>query len=335
MLQTQTRSKSAFERNAYEVRIIAISGFLGQVKSVTLAPRLLMVGMSCLDQSWQVEAFPPSRSRTPATAFREQGGGPAATAAVTAARLGASASLWSVHGDDGNGRRLCAELEGYGVDVRCVRALPEAVTPVSAVLVAPGGERFIFPYRDPRLAEVGGDWELEGLDFACVLVDTRYPNLSERVLVEAARLGIPSVGDFGDAAHWHLARYAEHLIVSEECAAQVCGDVWDPDAPELALAYLRQLEGQTVGVTLGTRGFVYDAGDGPSWAAAMPIDAVDTTGAGDVFHGAYTYALAQGWDAAVRAQFASAAAALSCRGVGREAIPTLGEVGDFLVLFGA
>lgn len=294
-----------------------------------------MVGMSCLDQFWQVEVFPPTRSRTPTTAYRAQGGGPAATAAVTAARLGASASLWSVHGDDGNGRLLRAELEGYGVDVSGVRVVPEAVTPVSAVLVAPGGERFIFPYRDSSLAEVGGDWEVEGLDFACVLVDTRYPRLSEHSFAEAARWGVPSVGDFGDAAHWHLARYAAHLIVSEECAAQVCGDVWDADAPEPSLARLRQFEGQTVGVTLGSRGFVYDAGDGPCWTAALPIEAVDTTGAGDVFHGAYAYALARSWDAAARARFASAAAALSCRGVGREAIPTLGEVSDFLASLGA
>lgn len=294
-----------------------------------------MVGMSCLDQLWQVERFPPARSRTPATVYRTQGGGPAATAAVTAARLGASVSLWSVHGDDANGRLLEAELEHYGVDVSRVQAVPGGTTPVSAVLVAPGGERFIFPYRDPRLERAGEGWteDWTGDDLAAfdgVLVDTRYPRLSERVLAEAARLGIPSVGDFADASHWHLAGSVSHLIASEECAQGVCAGLWNADAPEPALARLRQFGGQTVGVTLGAKGFVYDVGSGTRWIPAPSVAVLDTTGAGDVFHGAYTYALARGLGAHGCARFATATAALSCRGVGREAIPTLDEVTAFL-----
>ena len=307
-------------------------GGVAEVSYVTPPPpRLLMVGMSCLDQLWQVERFPPTGSRTPATAYRTHGGGPAATAAVTAARLGASVSLWSVHGDDANGQLLRAELERYGVDVSGVETVSGGITPVSAVLVAPGGERFIFPYRDPKLADTGEDWTEDWAgndlaDFDGVLVDTRYPRLSERVLAEAARLGIPSVGDFADASHWHLSGSVSHLIASEECAQGVCTDLWDADALEPALARLRQFEGQTVAVTLGAKGFVYDAGSGMRRIPAPAVPVLDTTGAGDVFHGAYTYALARGLDADGCARFATATAALSCRGVGREAIPTLDEV---------
>lgn len=299
---------------------------------MSAAPRLLMVGMSCLDQFWQVGSFPPTQSRNPAAVYRAQGGGPAATAAVTAARLGASATLWSVHGDDANGRFLRAELGRYGVDVSNVRTVSGTVTPVSAVLGTPDGERFIFPYRDPRLEHASEDWEVSDLStFSCVLVDTRYPRLSEKVLTEAARRGVPSVGDFGDASHWQLARSVTHLVAAEECVREVCGDVWDANAPEPSLGRLRQFTGQWVGVTLGAEGFVYDAGDGACWVPAPPILVVDTTGAGDVFHGAFAYALARGWNARMCARFASVAAALSCRGVGREAIPTLDEVTAFLV----
>ena len=73
--------------------------------------KLLMVGLSCTDHSWQVEAFPPLTSRAYASAYRMQGGGGAATAAVTAARLGAAqVELWATHGDDANGRSALAEL---------------------------------------------------------------------------------------------------------------------------------------------------------------------------------------------------------------------------------
>lgn len=295
------------------------------------APRLLMVGMSCLDQFWQVERFPPLDSRTPATVYRTQGGGPAATAAVTAARLGASVTLWTMHGDDANGRALSDELARYGVEVAGVRAVPGAVTPVSAVLGTPSGERYIFPYRDPQLAQLGAAWDVRTLHtFDCVLADTRYPELSLRVLKEAMRLGIPAVGDFGDASAWHLARYVTHLIASEECARTAAGELWEEGKLEPAPKRLRQFGGQTVGITLGERGFVYDAGAGSCRVPAYPVEVVDTTGAGDVFHGAYACALMQGWETETCARFASAAAALSCRGVGREAVPTLTEVLAFL-----
>lgn len=290
-----------------------------------------MVGMSCLDEFWQLESFPPRDSRTPATTYRTQGGGPAATAAVTAARLGANVALWSFHGDDANGRALSAELGRYGVDVSRVRAVEGAVTPVSAVLGTASGERYIFPYRDPRLAGLGDDWDVRGLEtFDCLLADTRYPQLSARVLREAQRLGLPAVGDFGDAASWQLARFVTHLIASEECAQAVAGEVWAEGQLESALLPLQAREGQTVGVTLGERGFMYRAGDSVRQDVrhlpAYPVEVIDTTGAGDVFHGAYAYALACGRNADECAHFAGAAAALSCRGVGREAIPTLGEV---------
>jgi sulfofructose kinase len=290
-----------------------------------------MVGMSCLDQFWQVAQFPPQHSRTPTTRYRTQGGGPAATAAVAAARLGAQVSLWSFHGDDANGHALKDELGRHGVDISCIPAVEGAITPVSAVLGTEAGERYIFPYRDAGLAGLGADWDVGDLaSFGCVLADVRYPRLSKRVLEEAERCGTPTVGDFGDASEWSLARFVTHLIVSEECAQAILGDTWDiacdVERLEPALARLRQGKGQTVGITLGERGFVYDAGEGMQHIPAFPAEVVDTTGAGDVFHGAYAYALACGWTPEGCARFASGAAALACQGVGREALPKLNDV---------
>ena len=82
-----------------------------------------------------------------------------------------------------------------------------------------------------------------------------------------------------------------------------------------------------MGITLGEQGFLYEAEEGMRHILrAARRGARDTNGAGDVFHGAYAYAVAQGWDTAQSGLFASVTAALSCTGLGREAIPTAGEV---------
>ena len=287
-----------------------------------------MVGLSCIDHIWQTSVFPPQGSRTHATAYRSQGGGPAATAAVAAARLGAQVELWSVLGDDVNGQAALAELEAYGVECSGVRVPHDSETIVSGILVAPDGERYIFPYFGRGLSDSAEGLELSRVgSFDCLLTDTRYPVMNEAVLKEAKRCGVPVVADFGNSSNWHLAKYATYLIVSEECARERLG----ADPENASLADLRQAEGQLVGVTLGENGFVYEHDDQFRHIPALPVDVVDTTGAGDVFHGAYAYAVARGWDVGRCGLFASVTAALKCTALGgRTGIPTAAEVEQLL-----
>lgn len=291
-------------------------------------PRLLMVGLSCIDHVWQVESFPPTNSRTRATAYRSQGGGPAATAAVTAARLGAHAELWAIHGDDANGRAAAAELEAFGVTCTGLRTPEGAETVVSGILVAPDGERYIFPYYPANLRDSAEGLELSRVkDFGCILTDARHPVMSEAVLKEASGHGVPTVGDFSNTRDWHLTRYVDYLIASEECAAEVLGR----NEPEAALAALRQFDSQLVGITLGEHGFIFEHQGDVRHIPALAVDVVDTTGAGDVFHGAYAYAVARGWDVGRCGLFASVTAALKCTALGgRAGIPTAIEVEHLL-----
>ena len=288
---------------------------------------LVLVGLSCCDHIWQVAQYPPRLSRTPATSYRMQGGGPAATAAVTAARLGAKAELWAIHGDDANGRAAKGELERFGVDTSQLRVVPGAATWVSAVLVAPDGERFIFPFAGSGLSDTADTLDAERLTSVdCVLVDGRHPKMCGWAAAEARRRGIPTVGDFGDARSFDLAVEVDYLIASEECAGQVSGQ----SDPEAALSALRRFEGQFVGITLGEQGFLYDDGRRVRHLPALSVDVVDTTGAGDVFHGAFAFAVARGDPPSRCALFASVAAALSCQGLGRTTIPALAAVEHLL-----
>ncbi len=286
-------------------------------------PRILFVGLSCVDHIWQVDRFPPTSSRTHSSAYRMQGGGPAATAAVTAARLGASSELWAIHGDDLNGRAALEELKSFGVDTSQLRMVTGGTTWVSAVLVDGAGERYIFPYRGAGLVDEAEGWDFSSVKrAACVLTDGRHPKVSEAVLKEAKRLGVPTLGDWSNTRNWELTQHLDYLLVSEECAAEILGR----NDPEAALAALRWHPEQIVGITLGEQGFLYEAEEGVRHISALPVEVRDTNGAGDVFHGAYAYAVAGGQDAAQSGLFASVTAALSCTGLGRGAIPTAGEV---------
>ena len=298
-------------------------------KLPSLPPRLLMAGLSCIDHLWQVERFPPIRSRTHSSAYSVQGGGPAATAAVAAARLGARSELWALHGDDANGRFVHDELRSLGVGVDGVALLPDAVTFVSAVLTVPHGERYIFPFRGRGLEDDPRFWDLERVvDFDALLIDARFPNVCRALLERAAAAGVPTLGDFGNTLNFELSEGVDYLLASEECAAEVLGR----NDPEAALGALRWHPDQVVGITLGAEGFVFHDGAELRHIPALPVEVVDSTGAGDVFHGAFTFGVALGWPPAQCGLFASVAAALSCTAVGRGAIPTAAEVQQLLEL---
>jgi sugar/nucleoside kinase (ribokinase family) len=107
---------------------------------------------------------------------------------------------------------------------------------------------------------------------------------------------------------------------------------WLPDGPPEEVAQRLFDEGAEIAiVTLGERGAVACWDRGLQRLPAYPVEVVDTTGAGDAYHGAFMYALLQGWDVPRMAKFASAVGSLNCRAMGgRSALPTRAEVDRFM-----
>ncbi|MBO1436651.1 PfkB family carbohydrate kinase [Meiothermus sp. CFH 77666] len=276
--------------------------------------KVLTIGWANLDQRYYIEAFPPRESRTGVRAYRETLGGPAAVAAVAAARLGAEAHLLSRRGDDAAGERLEEMLRAEGVKPHFQLG---AATPVSAVLVTPEGERFIFPYR-PALPEelvLNEERLLKGA--GALLLDGRWAAAGYGLGQAARERGIPVVLDLDRDRDddWMLTQVATHVVASEELAAKLGG-------VEALLARLQGL-GVFAAVTLGAEGVAYGGGQ----VAAHRVHVQDTTGAGDVFHGAFTLAVAEGKGNVEALEFASAVAALHCA---KGQPPTLAEVRAFL-----
>lgn len=293
---------------------------------------VVCVGMAVWDRILSVPALPSAATKLYATALSETGGGPAATAACAIARLGGAARLVARTGEDATGRAIAAELrDGFGVDTRWLRLLPGARSAVSTVALDPSGERLIlaFPGEGLEVAPDWVDWD-RALDGAgCVLADMGWPRAAERALLEARARGVPTVLD-ADLSPRPEARglvpLADHAVFSEAGLRALTGET-DPRAALTALP-LRA----TLGVTLGARGYLWRDPTGWHSSPAPAIAAVDTLGAGDVFHGAFALALAEGRTAAGAARLANAAAALKCtRPGGRQGTPSRTEVETLLL----
>jgi sulfofructose kinase len=294
--------------------------------------RVTSIGMSGLDRIMRVESFATGGSKIYASGYDEIGGGPAATAAVAVKRLGGTACLIARVGEDATGDVIRSELAGHGVDVSLMRTLRGAQSAASNVTVDDRGERQITHFIGQGL-DVEADWidasSFDGTDV--VLADMGWRRGAQRALALATAAGIPTVLDADmsvDPRAGELLTLADHVVFSEAALRQMSGLADPADALRWARGRVR---GPYVGVTVGALGYLWLAGETLHAMPGYPVTAVDTLGAGDVFHGAYALALAEGRDVAAAARFANAAAAIKCtRASGRRGIPLRNEVDAWL-----
>lgn len=292
--------------------------------SAPVRPHVLCVGFAAHDFVFSLDRMPDAATKYRATGFRSVGGGNAATAAVAAARLGARAQLVTRLGDDAIGESMLAEFSAYGVDAALSRRFAGCVSPVSAVLVDGAGERMIVNYVDPALP-VATEWLPEIPDgVGAVLGDVRWPEGSAAMLAKAKARGLPAILD-GD-----LPGCSPELLASATLVAFSAGGLARTTGEGAIEAGLRRAatmcEAQAM-ATDGANGVFWLEGGRLAHCPAFAVRAVDTLGAGDVFHGALAVALAEGRMLAAAARFASAAAAIKVtRFGGRAGAPTRGEV---------
>lgn len=293
--------------------------------------RLLTCGIVTWDLLFRVEEIPSTPIEIAALDCVGTGGGMAASAACAIGRLGGEIEFWGRCGDDAIGDDILADMRGYGVRVDRVRRIAGHSSPVSAILIDRRGERLIVPYYDPRLDQ-DPSWlpVADMASFDGVMVDVRWPAGAARALDAARAAGAIAMLDADLAPHAvleDLMARATHVVWSEVALTDWSGS---PD-PETGLRAARRRFDGFLGVTVGAGGFRWLDGDRMRGEPAPGIVAVDTLAAGDVFHGAFMLALAEGRDIATAARFANIAAAFKCRGFGsRTTTPGRAEVEAFL-----
>jgi sulfofructose kinase len=297
----------------------------GSVFDPARPPRLICLGLSALDITWSVESLPAGPGKSRAVDLRERGGGMAANAAAAAARLGAEVAFWGRAGDDSAGIVMRDELARARVDVTAFRLFEGARSSVSGIVVDARGERTIVNFRGADLPADPVWLPLDAVAGAdAVLADPRWPEGALVLFRAARRHGVATVLD-GDVAE---AAVFEALLPWVDCAVFSAPGLAGLAAPagdvEAQLRAARRHGCGLAAVTLGEHGMAWLDGAGLHRLPAFAVDVVDTTGAGDVFHGALAFALGAGVPVAEAFEFSTVVAALKCRQAGgREGVPDL------------
>jgi len=293
---------------------------------------VLGIGTAAVDDLLYLDRFPHPDSKVPVREAHRQGGGLTATALVAAARLGAKAAYCGLLGEDELSVFTERELEREGVDCSlCVRS--EGGRPFhSVILVEREGNTRTILYQpgtiEPPLEAITAD-----LVASCrvLFIDHNAPNAGLRAARLAHQTGVPVVADIEVAEFAGLDEFlalADHLIVGQSLAARLCGQM----EPEEQTAMLARSGRACTVITAGERGCWYSLRGGPVLhQPAFRVQVVDTTGCGDVFHGVYAAALAQGEGIPGAIRLASAAAAIKAtRPGGRAGIPDRAAVERFI-----
>ncbi|WP_170979344.1 PfkB family carbohydrate kinase [Roseomonas sp. HF4] len=279
-------------------------------------PLVICLGNVVADHTFRVEDIPQPPAKVPARGYSIGPGGMAANAAIAVVRLGGRAAFWGRIGDDLNGEPLAEALEAEGVDVTGLRRVPGGRTPVGAVLVDPRGERTIISFRGSGLG-TDTDWlPLDMIrDAGALCCDPRWPEGVTVAAAAAREAGVPVILD-GERSETRilvdLVPRVDHPIFSVPGLANYAPGRDPEEGLRQALA---SGPVKVAAVTQGEKGVLWMAAgdDKPTRTPPLPVEATNTTGAGDVFHGAYALAMAEGMAVADAMRFAAAAGALRAR----------------------
>ncbi|MGD9412063.1 MAG: PfkB family carbohydrate kinase [Desulfobacterales bacterium] len=288
---------------------------------------VLCVGHASYDLVFAVDHHPGADEKTFAEKFISCGGGPAANAAVTVSRLGLKSAFAGHLGNDFFGQRHFEELGQEAVNTDLI-VRSDSPTPLSAILVKPDGRRTVVNYKGDTPSLPADCIDLARWQPQVILFDGHEPEVSLALMKDVNGRGISTVLDAGSVhrGSLKLLERVDYIVASQKFAHECTGR----ENPRQAALKLGQA-GAAVVITLGEAGLVWKNEDGSGSLPAFSIDAVDTTGAGDAFHGAFAAGLAQGKPWKDLLVYASAVGALCCTKYGgRPAIPTAGELARFL-----
>jgi len=290
---------------------------VAEVKLARSKVDVVGLGLNATDTVMTVRKFPALGGKERVVAASMQAGGQVATALVTCRRLGLKVRYIGKVGNDPAGRLQLDSLRREGLDMAYIKVMRGVPNQYGYILVDQAtGERTIFWDRDARLAVQPKELKpiaitsarllhLDGCDVDAALVAARW----------AHRARIPVLADL-DTVYRNVEKlfpYIDYLIASTQFLPTVTGHA----DPFKVLEYMaREYHVHTPGMTLGRDGALVYHGGQFYYSPGFVVETVDTTGAGDVFHGAFAYALLEGWDLPRALDFSNAMAALNCTVLG-------------------
>jgi ribokinase len=306
-------------------------------------------GTNAVDYLSILDPYPNLDEKVEVIQSSMQGGGPVPTAMVTLAKLGAKVAYVGKIGDDAEGKFVKDQLEKEGVTTDYLIIDEESKTAQAFIWVdKKTGKRTVAldktKLNGTKISELKF---LNSISTRFLHIDAREREVNIFLAKWAKKLGAKvslDVGSFRSGVE-SVFSLTDHLIVSKKFACGIT-KLCDPFSACKELMKIHRIHGkgfETVVVTIGEDGCICGSPRGfyPSGnedrifrSPGFSVRVVDTTGAGDVFHGAFIYGLLKKWDLKKTAQFANACAAMKCRKLGgRAGIPNLAEVIAFIKNF--
>lgn len=274
-------------------------------------------GLNAVDHLCFVSSFPAPGSKPRVSRFLRSPGGQAASAMVLCARLGLRAKYVGKVGGDETGGFSLASVRSEGVDVSDVVTVPDVTNQLAMIVVDErDGERTILWHRPAELQTRPEELTAEKVAAGRILLidghDTAGAARAAEIAHEHGVLVVLDAESVKKGTDEVVAR-TDVLLASREFPRRFTGE------PNLDTAFdmLWRAGPRVIGMTLGSLGSLVMGADGS--VASMPsysVDVVDTTGAGDIFHGAFLYGLLSGWSAERTLAFSNAASALCCTAPG-------------------
>jgi sugar/nucleoside kinase (ribokinase family) len=288
------------------------------------------VGLNATDTVIRLPYFPAPDSKVEVRSTEVKAGGQVASAMVACRRWGLSTRYVGKVGDDGAGKLQIDEMKREGVDARWIIARGCASQTSHILVDEVSGERTVLWNRDSSIALREEDLKREWISGASALLVDGHDT---RAAAEAARWAreeqITVVGDFDNRYPGveALLECVDFAITSKNFPERLTGET---DLLKALPQICRQFKCRMAGATLGKMGALLWDGEQFLLSPAFRVRAVDTTGAGDIFHGAFVFGLVRGWQPEEILEFSCAAAALNCTATGaRGHIASLDEIESF------
>ena len=294
--------------------------------------QIVGIGANVQDTIYRLDTYPQEDTKQKAVSITQCGGGPCTTGLVAAAKLGADCAYIGNVSADATGEFLVKDLAHYGVDVSMTKAVPDTTGFRSCIWLADDrATRTCVFDRGNVPSTTLGETEIAAIQNAQLLmVDGNDLDAAVSAAKIARQSGTMVLYDAGGLYPnvEKLLEQTDILIPSEEFA---CKHTGEPSAESAAMELYRKYQPKVVVVTQGKEGGVLFDGKQLTRYPAFPVNAVDTNGSGDVFHGAFAFALTKGWEYLQCCVFSSAVSALKCTQVGaRKSIPDYETVLEFL-----
>ena len=301
-------------------------------------PRVCVIGSANVDYTVALSRLPNPGETVSGGTLLVNLGGKGANQAVAARRLGGEVRMVGCVGDDPDGRRIAESLRAAGIDVSGLTTAPDAATGTALIMVDAQGRNQIAvaPGANHRLtvemvAPHAGS--IAWADVVACQLETPLP-VVRWALGEARRQQVTTVLNPAPVQPLdaEILELVDYLTPNQHEAARLTGLSVDTlEDAGAAAARLRTAGAGVVLVTLGERGVLACEGESMAHFPAFPVEAVDTTAAGDAFNGALAVGLAAGGSLEQAIPLANAAAALACTKRGaQDSLPQRAEVEAFL-----